>query len=65
LTGSHSVYISDKGYYHDNLNILIEKSCSGFNFLLLCFCMLTLTTKHNQKRQKNDRQKRIINYLKK
>lgn len=41
LTGSHSIYFSDKGYYHDNLNILIEKSCSGFNFLLLCFCMLT------------------------
>lgn len=41
LTGSSSVYFSDKGYYHDNLNILIEKSCSGFNFLLLCFCMLT------------------------
>ncbi len=41
LTGSHSVYFSDKGYYLDNLNILIEKSCSGFNFLLLCFCMLT------------------------
>lgn len=40
LTGSHSVYFSDKGYYHYNLNILIEKSCSGFNFLLLCFCML-------------------------
>lgn len=41
LTGSRSVYFSDKGYYHDNLNILIEKSCSGSNFLLLCFCMLT------------------------
>ena len=41
LTGSHSVYFSDKGFYHDNLNILIEKSCSGFNFLILCFCMLT------------------------
>ena len=41
LTGSHSVYFSDKGYYHDNLNILIEKSCSGFNFMLICFGMLT------------------------
>lgn len=41
LTGSHSMYISDKGYYHDSLNILIEKSCSGFNFLVLCFCMLS------------------------
>lgn len=41
LTGSNSVYLSDKGYYHGNLNILIEKSCSGFNFMLLCFCMLS------------------------
>ena len=41
LTDSHPVYFSDTGYYHGNLNILIEKSCSGFNFLLLCFCMLT------------------------
>lgn len=40
LTGSHSVYFSDKGFYHDNLKILIEKSCSGFNFMLLCFGML-------------------------
>ena len=41
LTSSHSFYLSDKGYYLVNLNILIEKSCSGFNFMLLCFCMLT------------------------
>lgn len=41
LTGSHSVYFSDKGYFHNSLNILIEKSCSGFNFMLLCFCMLS------------------------
>jgi exosortase K len=40
LTGSHSVYFSEKGYYHANLNILIEKSCSGFNFMLLCYGML-------------------------
>lgn len=41
LTSSKSVYLSDKGYYYENLNIIIEKSCSGFNFWLLCFCMLT------------------------
>ncbi|MFN8360910.1 MAG: exosortase K [Candidatus Kapaibacterium sp.] len=41
LTGSHSVYASDTGYYHSSLNILIEKSCSGFNFMLLCFGLLT------------------------
>jgi exosortase K len=40
LTGTHAVYFSDQGYYHDSLTILIEKSCSGFNFLLICFCML-------------------------
>lgn len=41
LTGSASVYTSDFGFHHPELNILIEKSCSGFNFLLLCFLMLT------------------------
>jgi exosortase K len=42
--GSQSVYIADKGYYHDNLNILIDKSCSGFNFWVLCFIMFTYLT---------------------
>lgn len=41
LTNSKADYFSDKGYYHEKLNIIIEKSCSGFNFWLLCFCMLT------------------------
>jgi len=50
LTGSPSVYFSDKGYYHVSMNILIEKSCSGYNFMLLCFCMLTfLSLKHINK----------------
>ena len=37
LTGSQSVYIADNGYLHTGLNILINKSCSGFNFWLLSF----------------------------
>jgi exosortase K len=41
LTGSHSVYIAENGYYHDKLNILIDKSCSGFNFGILCFLLFT------------------------
>jgi exosortase K len=41
LTGSQSVYLTDNGYYHDKLNILIDKSCSGFNFWILCFLMFT------------------------
>jgi exosortase K len=41
LTGSHSVYLADKGFYHDKLNILIDKSCSGFNFWILSFLVFT------------------------
>lgn len=47
LTGSQSIFISDKGYFHEKLNIIIDKSCSGFNFWILCFLLLTyLTIKH-------------------
>jgi exosortase K len=50
LAGSHSVYLADKGFYHDKLNILIDKSCSGFNFWLLCFIVFTyLTVKYFDK----------------
>ena len=41
LTGSQSVYSTDNGYYHKTLNILIDKSCSGFNFWLLSFLLYT------------------------
>jgi exosortase K len=44
LTGSHSVYLSDSGYFHENLNIIIDKSCSGFNFWILCFLLFTYLT---------------------
>jgi len=35
-----SVYVPEGGYYFKTLNIVINKSCSGFNFWLLCFLML-------------------------
>ena len=41
LTGTHAIYIPDKGYYHNSLQIFIDKSCSGFNLMVICFCMLT------------------------
>ena len=41
FTGSQSIYFSDNGYYHNNLNILIGKSCSGFNFWVLSFLVFT------------------------
>lgn len=39
-TNSNSRYITGQGYYHQQFNILIDKSCSGFNFFILCFTML-------------------------
>ena len=48
LTGSHSIYLSDSGYFHEHLNIIIDKSCSGFNFWVLCFLIFTyLTVKYS------------------
>ncbi len=44
LTGSQSVFIQDSGYFYGQLNILIDKSCSGFNFWLICFLMLSFLT---------------------
>jgi exosortase K len=37
LAGSHSVFIEDTGFFHEKLNIVIGKYCSGFNFWVLCF----------------------------
>lgn len=37
FTGSTFSYIKGSGYFHPEFNILIEKSCAGFNFLILCF----------------------------
>ncbi|WP_366893997.1 exosortase K [uncultured Aquimarina sp.] len=40
LTGSTSVYIENEGYYNNHLDILIDKSCAGFNFWVLSFLMI-------------------------
>jgi len=41
LTGSPSVYVAESGYFHEKLNIVIEKSCSGYSFWLLSFLVFT------------------------
>lgn len=41
LTGSHSIFLDEYGYFYENINIVIEKSCSGFNFWVLCFLLFT------------------------
>jgi exosortase K len=40
ITSSPAQYAAESGYFHKELNIVIEKSCSGFNFWILCFIML-------------------------
>jgi exosortase K len=42
ITTSSSVYTSEKGYTHSDLHIVIEKSCSGFNFFTICFTLLAM-----------------------
>lgn len=43
FTNSSSSYIRGSGYFHAELNILIEKSCAGFNFLILYFLVSYFT----------------------
>ena len=51
VTGIHSDYNSESGYFYDKFNILIDKSCSGYNFRItsynVCYTKLLryLTTK--------------------
>lgn len=39
-TSSGSTFVSESGYYNKKLNIVIDKSCSGFNFWIISFLML-------------------------
>ena len=33
-------YSSDVGFYHQQLHVIIDKSCSGGNFFILCLCLI-------------------------
>ena len=37
LFGLQSKFIHDYGFFYEKMNIVIDKSCSGFNFWILCF----------------------------
>ncbi|MFA0963804.1 exosortase K [Roseivirga sp. BDSF3-8] len=41
LSDSNSVYMPEQGYYHAFYGFMIDKSCSGYNLMLLCYLMLT------------------------
>ena len=37
ITNSSSTFIIDRGFFHSKFNILIDKSCAGYNLWLLSF----------------------------
>ncbi|WP_324677968.1 exosortase K [Hymenobacter sp. GOD-10R] len=41
--GSASVFDAAAGFMHPDLHISIDKSCSGYNFWLLCWLLLSAT----------------------
>ena len=50
IANSESRFVSEHGYFHEKFNIVIDKSCSGFNFWILCFLMLSFLTANYFKR---------------
>ena len=50
ITNSPSVPRPDSGYFHPDLNLLIDKSCAGFNFWILCFVVLSFVAFKHLKR---------------
>ncbi|RDC58297.1 exosortase K [Pedobacter chinensis] len=40
MLGTKSAYVHGYGYFYHDLNITIEKACSGYNFMLLSFTMM-------------------------
>lgn len=41
ITGSKGNYIMQKGFYHERFNIIIDKSCSGGNLLIIAFTVFS------------------------
>ena len=41
LTGVSSMNLTNEGYYFEKISIVLNKSCCGFNLLLICFLMLS------------------------
>lgn len=49
IIGSKGVYVDEVGYYHSQLDIVINKSCSGYNFWLIGFLMASFVLIKSQK----------------
>ena len=53
FTGSSAVYDAAVGYFYADLNITIEKSCSGFNFWLLSFVLFVFVALNHVQSQRS------------
>jgi exosortase K len=53
LTNQQAQYIVTQGYYYENLNIIINKDCSGLNFWILCFTMISFQFINQNKKGEN------------
>ena len=42
IMGQSAIHIANEGFLFGDLNIIISKSCSGFNFFLTCLLMLVV-----------------------
>ncbi|MBC7487896.1 MAG: exosortase K [Cytophagaceae bacterium] len=51
FTGSSAVYDTAHGYFYSDLNITIEKACSGFNFWLLSFALFVFVALNHLRSQ--------------
>ena len=54
ITNYDSIYTTGSGFFYQELNITIDKSCSGINFWLMSFmiCMFTIIPKKRTRLQK-------------
>lgn len=49
IIGSKAVYMGGVGYFYSQLNIVINKSCSGYNFWLIGFLLASFVLIRSQK----------------
>lgn len=49
ITSTKSIFNSEIGFYNAGLNIIINKSCSGFNFFMISFLMLVFVLSKSQR----------------
>ncbi|MTI32397.1 exosortase K [Xanthovirga aplysinae] len=47
IMGSPSIYSNDRGFFHEQLNMVIDKSCSGFTFWNLCYTLILFNLLNN------------------